>query len=372
MNCDESLRTLLSSDDPFDPRAACAAGAARVHADACPACRSTLLRLESAERALRSAPPPPDAAGARERFLVRLRSAPVPEAPARPVVFRRRAWLAAAAAVVAAVGVWLASPDARNSDAQERIDSLLEAALRISEAPSAADRRRLAAELPGMAASEPADPATRELLSSLRADAEWLAGTDDPAAHAERFAESAGRLLARLRDAAERGDPAAAEREAARYGRVVERGVAANLRRAGGGRAPPEAVGRVERASARTLRDAETLTALFDEVPAAARPALRKALESASRGGFVPPGLRKKLAPPPTTAASDATSRDESPESSDAPETRPGNGPDFIPPGLLRKLTPPDEPPSGKGPGKPGKGPGHGRGKPDRSETESP
>jgi hypothetical protein len=210
-----------------------------------------------------------------------------------PAGTRRRWRLRATAAALAALAVGLGlvfflAPASEAQAAHEVVGQLVDWDLDISQAQSLEVRRAIHtsrdADLKALMLRTKFQPEDRELADSLVETGSWLTRNDDPVAEAERFADIADRVLARLDspDMATDGQPAM--RLAESYRRIAQVGVSGNLDRIAGTMTfdPPRKM-RLDSVIAGQAKRAQKIEDLLTFHPESSHKALHRALKGHSR-----------------------------------------------------------------------------------------
>jgi hypothetical protein len=248
----------------------------------CPACQRLARGLERLEAEHRAIPLPENAGQARDRFLAALPAL----SRRRSNRFLRPAWALAAAAVVLVAGaaVWLALP-APSTQQADVVDQLIAWNLDLTGSSEAGDRQQLHHRQAGplREAVQQADLAEgdRDFAEALLQTGAVLAADADPMTQADRFNELADRLLALIDAATSKKDARRLHKLADYYRRIAEKGIDANLDRAGQ-EAPMKGWRKEKRDKVvkQQAARAAKLARLLERAPKAAREEIRRALGS--------------------------------------------------------------------------------------------
>jgi hypothetical protein len=293
MDCRQVQDWLLEADEPDQPWQS---PEVMRHLEQCRPCRLMADRLTEIEDAWRLLPDPPEAERAKARFLADLPQVDRRNIPSRQL--SRRRWLqwgmvAAAGCSAAGAGLFMLLPthDARASDAL--LDELVDWNLRLTEAESAADRRRLYAERAAQLKSAvdqtevPADQA--DLDQALLENGTWLASHRDPMGEATRFDGLADRLLDLAADAGEHRRFHQMDRLLKQYNRLMECGINPNVQRAeASGALDFEHQRNVERLALSDEKHLRILTSLLEQAPNASREEIENALKLRGKAAKAP------------------------------------------------------------------------------------
>jgi 23S rRNA maturation mini-RNase III len=314
MNCLEVQSLLLQSEMNQAPDGvfvrfsgdAAARGVAD-HLATCAACNQLARKLRRLEKAVRSLPEPIDMADAKHRFIAKLQGmdlepTPMPmPAPAR----RRRVvhksnilWriadsrLTAAALVLLVIGgsIWTYRVREHQLIASaQAMNSLVEWNLRLAEAKSTAERKRLydaRAEAEKQLASRAHfNAADRKQANTLIQNVEFLSTNEDPLAEADHFSQVAEVLITKMDSLASKA-PETLDRLSDTYYRVVDQGIQQNLdRAAAAGPSTPVAQKQIEAIDQRNAMLQSKVEALLEKNPSASQPQLRKALDLQKQKG---------------------------------------------------------------------------------------
>lgn len=310
MNCLEVQSLLLQSEMNQAPDGvfvrfsgdAAARGVAN-HLAACVACNHLARKLRRLEKAVRSLPEPIDMAAAKDRFIAKLQIMdlePAPQPMSMPAQARRRRvvrksnifWriadsrLTAAALVMLVIGGSIWTYRAREHQliaSAQAMNSLVEWNLRLAEAKSTAERKRLydaRAEAEKQLASRAhLNAADRKQANTLIENVEFLSTNEDPLAEADHFSQVAEVLITKMDSLASKA-PETMDRLSDTYYRVVDQGIQQNLERAAAaGANTPVAQKQIEAIDQRNTMLQSKVEALLEKNPSASQPQLRKALD---------------------------------------------------------------------------------------------
>jgi hypothetical protein len=248
------------------------------HVVRCPACQRLVSRLARLEVEHRARALPTGAEQARDRILAALPAWPPPSQ--RRLV--RATWALAAAAGVLAVGaLWLAWP--ASTPRGDVVDQLITWNLDLTGAPEASDRlqmhHRQAEPLRLAVRQADLSEGDRDLAEALLQTGAILAADADPMTQADRFDELADRLLALIDAATSKKDARQLHKLADYYRRIAEKGIDANLDRAGQ-EAPLKGERKKKRDRVRKQQAARAarLKRLLERAPESAREEIRRAL----------------------------------------------------------------------------------------------
>ena len=302
MTCSETRDRLLQTATPEE-----LPPTAGEHLLACDDCRRLAADVERLERTWRDLPLPASADTVREAFLQGLADRPMPAPkPARRLILPRWA-VAAAVLLTAGMAGWLVLPSGEARASADVLDRLIDWNLDLADA-DLPDRARLGERAAAFDLGH-VPAADRDLAEALLQNGTWLAANDDPLGVAERFDMVADHLLARIQKAADAGERKRSDRLSRQYRRVLERGIAPNVRRALASPALDfEHQRQVERVILSDEGRLEKLAALLDRAPDASRKEIRKALEVSKKrpkppkrerpAGRRPPAADAALTPP--------------------------------------------------------------------------
>ena len=322
MNCEQAQQELLQCEDPR--RAPRGDTQLAQHMRSCAGCRAVARKLVALEQAVWVLPVPESLDSARTVFLERLVRQPVTLRP-RPLALRGRAlrtWTAAAALVLAAVGLgtWLLTQrgDERpvtsgpsdqqphraitdvasdtttiadepgDDEPSELLDRLIAWNLDLTEAALPSERDRVyvsqAAVLKKALEQEPLADLDRSLAEKLLETGALLARNDDPVIAADLLDDVADELLDRLNSAAGSDDVQAINRFGKRLSRVAEQGINAKLDRAEATtKLTPDHQRRLEKIHQRSGKRVQVLTNVVNRAPPKSQKQVRRAMEAADK-----------------------------------------------------------------------------------------
>jgi hypothetical protein len=280
MTCEHVQEFLLRSDAADAPLMP---AGMREHLASCPACATLRERLILLERAAQALPEAPGAEEARQRFIAqgltgRARSA---SASGR----RLWAWSWAAAALLL-IGMGTALMMIRHKTTSENvIEQIVAFNVDLSQAAPAERGKLYAAKSTALKAkvnraSLPAEES--KLASDLMETGQWMADHDDPMQEAERFCDTAQKLVDRIDAATGEGRPERLESLGRSYMMVVERGIDGSLKRVEArGFLNPDRKGQIAKLVQRDQAAARRLEMLLTRAPNAPLWRIRQVLEMA-------------------------------------------------------------------------------------------
>jgi hypothetical protein len=285
MNCREVQDWLLECDDPRPE--SCGWPAAAAHLQTCEACRLLATQLAQLEEAWRSLPLPVEAERAKAAFLERLcQPAGLRPRPA-PAVSRRRVlqWCVASTASLLAVGAggWLLLDQREARATEDLLDRLVDWNLRLSRAPSQAERSQLyleqADQLRLVLRGAKLPPDQSRLAEDFLENGAWLVQHQEPAVEAGRFDSLADRLLQLARAAGASGNHKRMNRLLGQYNGVLESGIEVNVERAeASGTLDFEHQQKLERLALGDADRIQQLASLLTSTPDASRKEIQRAL----------------------------------------------------------------------------------------------
>jgi len=222
MTCDDTREWLLSCDQPTVGSAE-----ALAHLETCPACRQVQAGIVRIEENWRARPLPARSQQAKHAFLERLAT------PARPEAKRTRrfavpSWVMAAAVfLVVGSGILFFWPTQQVEAHPDVLDQLIEWNLQMSEASTAADRKRIYRDrhelLKRSLKQARLNQQEHDLGESLLDNGAWMADNEDPVEELQRFNQVADRLLEHVHFAST--DAPSSDRFARNFRMVSERGI---------------------------------------------------------------------------------------------------------------------------------------------------